>query len=111
MTVVMLFSRSTTQNDVLAPMLFALAVGWAARRTTDFPAPLVALGGVSYAFYLVHQPVLGAVAKLWSTAGATTANSVPFLAACLLGLALSLALAVPLERFGRWSINAVKRGC
>jgi peptidoglycan/LPS O-acetylase OafA/YrhL len=107
----MMYSRTATQNDVLAPLLFALAVGWAARRETGFPAPLVALGGVSYAFYLVHQPVLGAVAKLWSTAGATTVNTGPFLAECLLGLALSLALAVPLERFGRWSIKAAKRSC
>lgn len=107
-TAIMLLSRSATQHDVFAPLLFALTVHWVVSRTVEFPAPLAALGGVSYAFYLVHQPVLGAVAKSLSIGGETGSNTGLFLAGCLIGFGLSVAIAVPLERFGRSVINALK---
>ena len=95
---VMLCFRSVTNNDVISSMLFALIVGWAARGKFLFPAQLAALGGISYEFYLVHQPVLIVINKLLINDLKNGLGTIQFLAACCLSLILCLIISGVMKR-------------
>lgn len=94
-------TRIDALSATLPPVLFAALVGLIIRRPAQAPRWLIATGGVSYGLYLVHQPVLEAIADAAGATGVDVAEAGPFLLASAAGLGSALALAVPLERAGR----------
>jgi len=108
LSILMLWSRVITINDIYSPVLFALLVGWAARQKMKFPSQLVMLGSISYAFYLVHQPVIGAVDKLWFLISESTFNTNQFFLAFLLSLFLCIVISLPLEYLGKIMLTKAK---
>ena len=102
-TVVLAPLRSPFLYAAVPPIVFALVVAWAARRSSP-PRPwrpLAALGRVSYALYLVHQPTLAALGVFLVDRGVRTVDPLPFAATAVGALAVATAAAVLLERFGR----------
>jgi peptidoglycan/LPS O-acetylase OafA/YrhL len=99
-------SRSVALYEVLPPLAFAGVVAWAARQTAPerpglgFRA-LVALGGISYALYLMHQPLLTFAGRALTAAGVRIVDAGPFFATAGGVLLGCIALATPLERLGR----------
>ena len=97
-------SRSPILYGVAPPLVFAALVGWAARRRVPLPAylrPLTALGGVSYALYLIHQPMLTQAAKRLDASGVRLVDAAPFAATSIAALLVCAAVATVLERWGR----------
>lgn len=94
----MLCFRSVTETDVLSPLLFALIVGWAARGKFPFAAQLAALGAISYEFYLVHQPVLMVINKLFGLEFINGLRTSQFLTACGLSFILCLIISRVMKR-------------
>ena len=96
-------SRSPLLYAAVPPVVFALVVAWVAGRPAAPRAggPLAALGRVSYALYLVHQPLLAALGLWLVGRGVRTVDLLPFALAAAGAFAAALALAAPLERLGR----------
>lgn len=93
----------------LPPIAFALLVAWAARRPArsskpSRPArktPIAALGRISYALYLVHQPALTLAGTCIVMQGIRTVDPVPFVLTTAAVFALTVVGAYLLERVGR----------
>jgi peptidoglycan/LPS O-acetylase OafA/YrhL len=100
--VVLAPTRIDALYATLPPVLFAALLGLLIRRPQRAPRWLIATGAVSYGLYLVHQPVLAWVADIAGAAGADVAMMGAFFVASAAGLGAALAIAVPLERAGRW---------
>lgn len=98
-------SRFDPLDAIIPPLLFAALLGRLVRDSASWPHWIVATGAVSYALYLVHQPVLTAVAWMSRVAGADMSEAGSFLTAGCLALAVSLVAAIPLERWGRRQHN------
>jgi peptidoglycan/LPS O-acetylase OafA/YrhL len=84
--------RYTLQSAAVAPLIY-LAVARAQRWPFRWlnAKPLVYLGTISYTVYLSHHVILLLVAKHWPQLG--------WLAATLLAIALTLAVAEPMRRW------------
>jgi peptidoglycan/LPS O-acetylase OafA/YrhL len=84
--------RYSLQSAAMAPLIY-LAVARADRRPFRWlnAKPLVYLGTISYTVYLSHHVILLLVAKHWPALG--------WLAATLVAIALTLAVAEPIRRF------------
>lgn len=84
--------RYTLQSAAVAPLIY-LAVARAERWPFRWlnTKPLVYLGTISYTVYLSHHVILMLVAKHWPQLG--------WLAATLLAIALTLAVAEPMRRW------------
>ena len=109
-SVLLTATRAEVVYQTVPPLLFALVVAWAVRRPlhdANWLGLLTALGGVSYAVYLVHQPLLTWLARTLHAAGVRTVDPGPFFLASAVSLLASLVLAMPLERgYRRWMPRA-----
>jgi len=102
LVVALAVSRSDILYSFAPPLAFAASLGFLVRLSSWRPPQwLCAAGTVSYGLYLVHQPVLKGLSNLGQASGLDTAHSGVFLAATGLALAISVSLAVLLERGGR----------
>ena len=100
-------SRSPALYAIIPPSFFAALLAFVASRqqTPRHTQPGIAtslskLGGVSYALYLVHQPILTQIANVARVMGLPISEATSFLLTCSIGLGISLLLAVPLEGLG-----------
>lgn len=109
--VVVVPSRDPHVLAVVPPLVFVLVVGWAARRPSLPTAvrPLAWLGSISYALYLVHQPLLDMVADAAVARGVHTVELGPFLLLSGATVAACVAIAAVLEplaeRVLRWATS------
>lgn len=99
---VLLPSRAPVLYAMLPPLVFAALVGWAARRQPlSLLEPLARLGRVSYAFYLVHQPLVLWCGEAARHGGWKTVDPIPYALVSALSFGLALAAATILERLMR----------
>jgi len=93
-------SRSAMLYALVPALFFAALLAWSvsSERPLEAKRPLRWIGGVSYALYLIHQPLLDWAANALAAQQVRTVDPLPFLLGSMGMLALCLVVAAGMER-------------